>query len=62
MRIDESNNLCGLKLTMVTVCNSNAKIIPNIDYEFQSKNGGLDCFIITYIRLNANKRKLYKFF
>jgi hypothetical protein len=28
-RIDESNNLCGLELTMVTVYNSNDDIIPN---------------------------------
>ncbi len=26
LRIDESSNLCGLKLTMVTICNSNDDI------------------------------------
>jgi hypothetical protein len=34
LRIDESNNLCGLKLTMVTVCNSNDEITPNTYWEF----------------------------
>jgi hypothetical protein len=34
LRIDESNNLCGLKLTMVIICNSNGEIILNIDREF----------------------------
>ncbi len=27
--IDESNNLCGLELIMVIVCNSNDEITPN---------------------------------
>jgi hypothetical protein len=40
-KIDESSNLCGLKLTMITVYNSNDKIIPNTNCEFRSKNGGL---------------------
>jgi len=31
LRIDESNNLCGLKLIMMTVCNSNGEITLNID-------------------------------
>jgi hypothetical protein len=30
-RIDELNNLCGLKLIMVIVCNSNDEIILNTD-------------------------------
>jgi hypothetical protein len=46
LRINESSNLCGSKLTMVTIYNSNGEIIFNIDWEFQSKNGGLDCFRI----------------
>jgi hypothetical protein len=29
LKINESNNLCGLELTMVTVYNSNDEIIPN---------------------------------
>jgi hypothetical protein len=44
--IDESSNLCGLKLTMMTICNSNDEIISNTDWEFRSKNGELDCFKI----------------
>ncbi len=44
LRIDESSNLCGLELTMVTVYNSNDEITPNIDWEFRSRNGELDCF------------------
>jgi hypothetical protein len=31
LRINESNNLCGSKLTMMTICNSNGEIILNID-------------------------------
>ncbi len=46
LKIHESNNLCGWKLTTVTICNSNDEIIPNTDWEFQSKNGGLDFFRI----------------
>jgi hypothetical protein len=46
LRIDESNNIYGLKLTMVTICNSNDEIIPNIYLKFLSRNGGLDCFRI----------------
>ncbi len=46
LKIDESNNLCGLELTMVIVCNSNDEITPNIDWEFRLKNGGLNCFRI----------------
>ncbi len=34
LRIDESSNLCGLELTMVTVCNSNDEITPNTHWEF----------------------------
>jgi hypothetical protein len=54
LKIDELNNLCGLELTMVTICNSNDEITPNTDWEFQSKNGGLDYFKFTYIKLNAD--------
>jgi hypothetical protein len=46
LRIDESSNLCDLKLTMVIVYNLNDEITPNINWEFRSKNGGLDCFRI----------------
>jgi hypothetical protein len=46
LRIDESSNLCGLELAVVTICNSNDEIILNTNWEFQSKNGGLDCFRI----------------
>jgi hypothetical protein len=46
LRINELNNLCVLELTMVIIFNSNDEISPNIDWEFQSKNGGLDCFRI----------------
>jgi hypothetical protein len=46
LKIDESNNLCGLELTMVIVYNSNDNITPNTTCQFQSKNGGLDCFRI----------------
>jgi hypothetical protein len=38
---------------MVTINNSNDEIPPDTDWEFQSKNGGLYCFKITYIILNA---------
>jgi hypothetical protein len=31
---DELNNLFDLEFTMVTICNSNDEIIPNIDWEF----------------------------
>ncbi len=31
LKIDESNNLCGSKLIMMTICNSNSEIIFNID-------------------------------
>jgi hypothetical protein len=48
LRIDESSNLCGLKLTMVMIYNSNDKITPNPNWEFQLKNGGLYC-LKTYI-------------
>jgi hypothetical protein len=46
LKMDESSNLCGLELAMVIVCNSNGDITLNIDWEFRSKNGGLDCFRI----------------
>jgi hypothetical protein len=45
-KIDESSNLCGLKLTMVTISHSNDEITPNTDWEFRPKNGGLGCFEI----------------
>jgi hypothetical protein len=53
LRIDELNNLCGL-VTMVAICNWNDEITCNTNWEFWSRNGGLDCFRITYIRLNAD--------
>jgi hypothetical protein len=31
LKIDESSNLCGLELTMMTVCNSNGDIALNIN-------------------------------
>jgi hypothetical protein len=34
LRINESSNLCGSKLIMVTIYNSNGEIIFNIDWEF----------------------------
>jgi hypothetical protein len=34
LRIDESNNLCGSKLTMVIIYISNDEITPNTDWEF----------------------------
>ncbi len=43
LKIDESNNLCGLELIMVTICNSNDEITPNTHCEFPLKNGELDC-------------------
>jgi hypothetical protein len=33
LRIDESNNICDLKLRMVTIYNSNDEITPNTDWE-----------------------------
>jgi hypothetical protein len=54
-RIDESSNLCGLKLIMVTIYNSNDEITPNTYCEFWSRNGGLDCFSL-HITLNAKKK------
>jgi len=61
LKINESNNLCGLKLTMVTVCNSNDEITPNTNWEFWSRNGGLNCFKI-YTHYNKCKKKLYIYF
>jgi hypothetical protein len=46
LRVDEANNPCGLELVMVVVCNSNDDIPPNINWEFRSRSGGLDCFRI----------------
>jgi len=46
LRVDESSNLCGLKFIMVIVCNSNDEVIPNTNWDFRLKNGGLDCFRI----------------
>jgi hypothetical protein len=46
LKIDESNNLCELELTMMIVYNSNVEIIFNIDWKFWSKNDGLNCFRI----------------
>ncbi len=46
LRIDKWNNLCGLKLTIVIICNSNDEITLHINWEFWSKNGGLDWFRI----------------
>ncbi len=34
LRIDKSRKLCGLELTMVTICNSNVEITSNTDQEF----------------------------
>ncbi len=34
LRTDESSNLCGLKLIMVIICNSNDEIAPNTNWEF----------------------------
>jgi hypothetical protein len=31
LKIDEPNNLCGLELIMMTICNSNGEISLNID-------------------------------
>ncbi len=45
-KIDESNNLCGLQLIMVIIYNLNDGITLNINWEFQSRNGGLYFFII----------------
>ncbi len=45
-KIDESNNLCGLQLIMVIIYNSNDGIILDINWEFQSRNGGLYIFLI----------------
>jgi hypothetical protein len=44
LKIDESSNLCGLELTMVTISHSNDEITPNTDWEFRPKNGALRCF------------------
>jgi hypothetical protein len=46
LKLDESSNLCDSKWIMVTICNSNDKITPNTNWEFRSKNGGLNCFRI----------------
>jgi hypothetical protein len=35
LKVDVSSNLCGLKLTRMTIC--------NIDWEFRSNNDGLNC-------------------
>jgi hypothetical protein len=42
---------------MVMVCNSNDKILPNIDWEFRSRSDGLDCFKI-YIYYIECKNKI----
>ncbi len=53
--VDESSSGFSLEL-------ANNEITPNIDWEFQLYNGGLDYFKVTYIKLNAHKKKLYKSF
>jgi len=45
---------------MVIICNSNDEIISNTDWEFQPKDGGLDCFKI-YTHCTKSKKKLYNF-
>jgi hypothetical protein len=44
--IDESSNQFALELAIMIVYNSNGGITHNIDWKFQWKNGGLDCFRI----------------
>jgi hypothetical protein len=44
--VNESNNPYGLELEMVVVYNSNDEISPDINWEFRSKSGGLNCFRI----------------
>jgi len=56
LRIDESNNLCRLEFSMVTICNSNGEITRNTYSKFWSRNGGLIVLEFTYIRLNADKK------
>jgi hypothetical protein len=41
---------------MVTVWNSNHEIIPNIDWEFRSRNGGLNCFRIYTHYIKCRKK------
>jgi hypothetical protein len=57
LKIDESSNLCGLELAMVTICNSNGEITLNIDREFRSKMVGWIILEFTYIKLNADEKK-----
>jgi hypothetical protein len=47
---------------MVIVYNSNDEIPPNTNWEFQSKNGGLNFFKLSYITLNARKKIVQKKF
>jgi hypothetical protein len=58
--MNESSNLCDLKLKMVIVCNSNDEITPNSNWEFRSRNGGLDCFKI-YTHYIKCKKKIVHF-
>ncbi len=46
LEVDELNSPCGLELAMVVVCYSNDETPPNSGWEFQSRNGGLNCFKI----------------
>jgi hypothetical protein len=56
LKIDESSNLCGLELIMVTICNSNDEITLNTDLDFNRKMVGYIVSEFTYIRLNADKK------
>ncbi len=53
-KIKLSNNLCGLKLTSMKVC--------NIDWKFWLKNDGLDCFRIYIHYIKCKEKKLYKIY
>ncbi len=63
LRFDESNNLCGLELIMVIICNSNdERSLPIQIGNFDRKMMGQIILKFTYIRLNANKKKCTSFF
>ncbi len=54
VRIDESNNLCGLVLTMVTISIQMMKSPPIYIRNFDRKMVGQIILKFTYIKLNAD--------
>jgi hypothetical protein len=62
LEIDESSNLCGLKLIMVIIYNLNDEITPNTDWEFRLKNARLDYFKIYIYYINCKLKNCARSF